>query len=125
GHDDFVRFACDPSSTSGARSIAPPSWAETCQASRASRSNRHSLSGMRSRLSRRALLVVLALGVAQFAAGCGGSSRLSEAAYRTQLAAINRDVSNAAGAARGAIVPNSSVQQIRSALQAFAVVQQR
>jgi len=80
---------------------------------------------MRSRLSRRALLVVLALGVAQLAAGCGGSSRLSEDAYRTQLAAINREVSNAADAARGAIVPNSSVQQIRSALQAFAVVQQR
>jgi hypothetical protein len=34
-------------------------------------------------------------------------------------------VSNAADTARGAIVPNSSVQQIRSALHAFAVVQQR
>jgi hypothetical protein len=38
---------------------------------------------------------------------------------------MNREVSNAADAARGAVVPTSSVQQIRSALQEFAVVQQR
>jgi DNA-binding GntR family transcriptional regulator len=38
---------------------------------------------------------------------------------------MNREVSNAADAARGAVVPTSSVQQIRSALREFAVVQQR